>query len=534
MKGALRSLIPALTITILIIISLFPLALPQPTQQVSRIIEVNEYGLLYVSDTVPRNGDITEISFPRELVKFMVNYRSAEDPEPELIVSGDLFTIRVRSDSGEVVHLITIFRDVIERNPDGSFTLSFPITPILAEGGGTLKLRVILPRGSTIMEKSPEFLKEVEGEQGVLEAERKDLDFADKSPQSLMINFRSGDLKLLDITEATLRVDLTEEEISLKLRIRNLGGSALNSLTMYLPEASRVIEVRDPLGRIRGNFNLDKKTLTVNLREGIDEGEAGSIEVIFKPEISIEAGGGSLNIGLILPLNLTIRVYNVEAVLNSVELISTEPEVDKLERVYPETLVLGFTFTHIDPFNYRDFQAKIDYRKSFSRFAILPYLWAAAIIIAVGSIVSVYVRRGRPEVVGPGGELLREADSLSADYLSAADLITSQKILDKGFIRPRILELRSDVKKRVGKLIALVGDVRKAMPGMEEKLRELADSARKLEEEVDSLWIATHSYLTGRMGRSAFRRVAEDHLRRMREAHRRFTETLEDLRSRLS
>ncbi len=529
----MRRLILPITITILILVSLLPPVSPQ-TQQVSRVIELNEYGLLYVSDTVPRRGDITEISFPRELVKYMVNYRSEEDPEPELTVSGDLFTIKVRSGSGDVVHLTTIFRDIVERNPDGSFTLSFPVSPILQEGSGTLKLRVILPSDTTVVESSPEFLKEVEGEKGILEAERKEVDFTDRSPQSLAVNFRSGDLKLLDITEATLRADLTEGTFSLKLRIRNLGGSALNTLVMNLPEASRIVEVRDPLGKIRGSFNLEKKTLTVNLREGIDEGEAGSVEVVFRPETPLEKGGGTLSIGLILPLNLTVRVYNVEAVLSSVEIVSTEPEADKLERIYPETLVLGFTFTHIDPFNYRGIQARIDYRESVGRFSILPYLWAAAIIVAIGSVVSVYVRRGRPEAVGPGGELLREADTLSADYLSAADLITSQKILDKGFIRPRILELRSDMKRRVGKLVALIGEVRKTMPGMEDRLRELADSAKRLEEEIDSLWIATHSYLTGRMGRSAFRRIAEDHLRRMRETHRRFTEALEDIRSRLS
>ena len=85
----LRLLIIALTM-ILMISAIMPFTQAQPITA-KRTIEVNQYGLVYVYDEVPRTGDLTRISFPKEILANLVDYRSPEDPNPELKTDGDVF-----------------------------------------------------------------------------------------------------------------------------------------------------------------------------------------------------------------------------------------------------------------------------------------------------------------------------------------------------------------------------------------------------------------------------------------------------------
>ena len=101
----LKLLIIAL-IMILVISAITPLTQAQPIS-VKRIVEVDQYGLVYVYDEVPRTGDLTKISFPRKMLANLVNYRSPEDPNPELKEDRDVFSIIVHSKSGDFVHLVT-------------------------------------------------------------------------------------------------------------------------------------------------------------------------------------------------------------------------------------------------------------------------------------------------------------------------------------------------------------------------------------------------------------------------------------------
>ena len=70
MRG-LKPLIIALTM-ILVISAITPLTQAQPISA-KRIVEVNQYGLVYVYDEVPRTGDLTKISFPKEMLAKLVN-----------------------------------------------------------------------------------------------------------------------------------------------------------------------------------------------------------------------------------------------------------------------------------------------------------------------------------------------------------------------------------------------------------------------------------------------------------------------------
>jgi len=530
-----------LALTLLLILPLLAPAAAQQNAFVERVLEVNPYGLVYISDTVPRTGEVTAISFPSNLVKYLVNYRSPEDPNPTLEVEEKTFSIKVRSSSGDVIHLVTIFRDVVSRTPEGAFTFSLPLNPITSEKAGKFSLRVILPSDAEVDDYSPNFLK-VEGEKtNVLEGISEGIDTSSETPEDLTISFRSRTLRLLDILRAELEVKYPERVADFAFKFRNGGGRDLDYLKIFIPPGSELIETRDLLGEIGNTYKAEKGELSITLRRSVRQGESETVEAVFKiPEGSglLEGSNGALRIGLLLPMNMTIRVYEVRVIMSSVDFISSTPEPEELQRLYPERIQLSYTFDHIDPFNAGELEVKLNYKPIPSRFALMPYLWGAVLAAVVfGSVASVYVRKRAgaavKETEKPLFDLVSEADAISAACQRVADLISTRRILDKGYIRPRILELRSSIRRHAGRIASLAGEVAKLKPDLSERVKELADSAHSIESDVESLWIATHNYLTGSMGRSAFRRLAEQHYKRIGAAHRRLSEALEYLRGRL-
>lgn len=489
---------------------------------------------------MPRTGDVTAIGFPSNLVRYLVNFRSPEDPNPTLEVGEKLFWIKIHSTSGSTVHLTTIFRDIIQTTQEGAFTFQLSLNPVTTEKVDELSVRVILPSDAIISDSSPTFLKA--GEQGnTLSGVSKDIDTSSETPEGLTVTFNSRDLRLLDISYAEMTVEYPTRVIDFLMKLRSGGGRPLSSVRLMIPPGSEVIETKDELGKIGNSYDKDSGGLTVNFRRSLNQGEYETIQARFKiPEDStlIEESDGVLRIYLLLPMNLTVRVYDLTVNLRAAELLSSTPEPENLQKIYPESLQLSYTFDHIDPFNAEETYVQLDYKPLPSRFSILPYLWGGVLAaIALGAVVSIYARR-RAGVVSeeekPLLELVDEADELSAACQRIADLISTRKILDKGYVRPRILELRSSVRRYTGRIASLAGELRKSKPELGEHLESLAEAAKRIESDVESLWLATHSYLTGSMGRSSFRKIAEEHYKRIREAHKKLSNELEYLRGKLS
>ncbi len=489
---------------------------------------------------MPRTGDVTAIGFPSNLVRYLVNYRSPEDPNPTLEVGEKLFWIKVHSTSGSVVHLTTIFRDIIRTTQEGAFTFELSLNPVTSEKVDELSVKVILPSGSVISDSSPAFLKTGELKDKLSGASR-DIDTSSETPKSLTVTFNSRNLRLLDISYAKMTIEYPTRIVDFVMKLRSSGGRALSSVKLTLPSGSGLIETKDALGEVGNDYDRDKGALTINLRRSLNRGEYETVEARFRiPESSklIQESDGALRVYLLLPMNLTVRVYDLTVNLRAAELLSSTPEPESLQKIYPECLQLSYTFDHIDPFNAEKTYVQLDYKPLPSRFSILPYLWGGVLAaIALGAVGSIYARR-RAGIVSeeekPLLELVSEADELSAACQRIADLISTRKILDKGYIRPRILELRSSVRRYAGRIASLAGELKKSKPELREHLESLAEASRRIESDVESLWLATHSYLTGSIGRSSFRKISGEHYKRIGESHKRLSNELEYLRGKLS
>ena len=153
----------------------------------------------------------------------------------------------------------------------------------------------------------------------------------------------------------------------------------------------------------------------------------------------------------ILPINTTVRRYRVKLLLRSMEFVSSDPEPVELVRVYPESIELTYIFDHIDPFNAENSTIILEYKPLFSIFGFMPYIWVGAILaVALAAVTCIYLKRPRialSKVDLSMRRLVEEADSLTASYQDLTSLITSGRIVEKGYVRPRILDLRASIRR---------------------------------------------------------------------------------------
>ena len=536
MRG-LRLLIIALTM-ILMISAIMPFTQAQPITA-KRTIEVNQYGLVYVYDEVPRTGDLTRISFPKEILANLVDYRSPEDPNPELKTDGDVFSITVHSRGGDFVHLVTIFRDVIRWDGmNALFMLRINLNPILDEKIDEFSITVKLPSDAKPSQTKPSYI--TEEKEGILGGKTSKIDLTNRHPQILSIDFTSDRLNLLDITDVDAEYRLPDEFIKLSFRFRNIGGKGLLKVSFKLPANCSDVGAEDNLGRLLSSYDPKTRSLDVTLRQQVGVGEYGSVNIYFKLPADnpyIETSDNRFRISPILPINMTVRRYHVKLLLKSMEFMSSNPEPVELIRVYPETIKLTYIFDHIDPFNVENSTIILNYKPLFSVFGLMPYIWIGAIVaVALAAITCIYLRKPKTvlsKVDLSMRRLVEEADSLTASYQDLTSLITSGRIMEKGYVRPRILDFRASIKRHGDKISAIASDLMKTSPELRDLMINLRNSVRKLEQSVEELWVMIHRYLSGRISKSAFEKRVNRHYKILKKVYGEFAEAVEELREKV-
>lgn len=503
-------------------------------QIAARLIEIDKYGFVYVVDTVPRTGDSTDIGFPRHLLTNLVDYYSP-DGEVELVVEREYFWLRVHASAGANITLKTIFGDVIRRGMEDTFTLNFPLNPLTREDLGRIYARVILPRGCDVREASPEFLEvRKDGREALGSGE---VDTTTFNP--LTVTYGMGDMRLLKPTTVELNLDLASGEAEYRVRFSLRGGRDLDGIGFTLPPGSELIETRDQLRRISRSYEEESGRLHVTFGQSLELGEAQTVIIRFKPpEGSIyELEDGVLTVHPLLPMNLSTPFYRLTVTVAAAEYLGSEPQPAELIRLYPERLRLAYNLGILSPLTAEERSIRVELKPVASRFAALPYLWGLALaVLVVGAVLSVSKLRITARVAEEEkklGELVEEAEGVFAACQRIADLIATKRILDKGYIRPRLLELRSSVRRHGGRVAHLSAELRKLLPELSGPISSAAEASREIERDVESLWSRTHRYLTGSMGRSAFSKQAEEHYKRIREHHRRLSDALEKLRQKL-
>ena len=500
-----------------------------------RVITVSEYGLVYVYDVLPKISDSMEISFPRDLVKNLVNYVCLEDQNPKLEVGDKVFSIAVKPEAGEQVHLLTIFKDVVFWNPAAqSFQLQIPLHPKVSGLGRTsFSVEVRLPKDAQLAEVSPGSLNQSSA--GTISGRLSNIDLSRGDFQYLSVRFSSNMLKLIDIQSARLSIILPDGTMSLTLKILQLGGTSTDELTLRLPEDLTLIEVRDPLGELSSSYEPGR--LKVRFRQPLSGGQLTSFTVVLKASEGsqlISSGSGVSRIGLLLPMNSTAWVYEVEVILKDAEVKSWSPEPIQLRREYPEKTVLVYRFDHVDPISVNDLKLTLEYEPIFTPIKLLPYLALASIAIIIASITAVYRVRAKPVVKKPGEALVDEGQLLMLSYQNLAELITSRRIYDRGVARRSLLEARSEVRRRVERIRKLGEELKRDLPKLGKEIDGLVRSAESFEDAVDRLWDLVYPYLSKSMTRKRLDEVLGRGHEGLKKAYGRLAGSLEALREQLS
>jgi len=524
-----------LLMTALLIFSAILVPASAQHQAPYRVITVSEYGLVYVYDVLPRVGESMRISFPKDLVKNLVNYVCLEDRNPKLEVEEKVFSIVVSPESGEQVHLLTIFKDVVFWNPAAqSFQLQMPLHPSVSGlGRASLSVEIRLPRDAQLADVSPGSLNQSGA--GILSGRLSNIDLSSKDFQYLSVRFSSNTLKLIDIQSARLSISLPDRTVSLTLKILQLGGTSTNELTLRLPEDLTLIEVRDPLGDLSSSYEPGK--LVVRLRQPLSGGEFTSFTVILKASEKsqlISAGSGVSKIDLLLPMNSTAWIYEVEVILKDAEIRSWSLEPIQLRREYPEKTILVYRFDHVDPISVKDLELTLEYEPTFTLIRLLPYLALASIALVIASVTAMYRVRAKPAVKKPGEVLMDESQLLMLSYQNLAELITSRRIYDRSAARRSLIEARSEVRRRVERIRKLGEEIKRDLPKLRKEVDKLVRSAEGFEDAVDRLWDMVYPYLSKSMTRKRLDEALSRGHENLKKAYGKLAESLEDLREQLS
>ena len=529
-----------LTIILIILLAAAASTTISAQQMAKRTIVVNQYGLVYVYDEVPSTGEQTILKFPKALVKNLVNYVSPNDPNPELRVENDTFSIVIKSTPGEIVKLTTIFRDQLLWNSrDQLFQLRMPLYPVVPGAGEkAFYVEIVLPVDAEISSITPEYLNETG--RGLLSATLESVDLSGGKFEELTLTFSSTMLKVLDISSARMIVDPFDRKIDLALKVKSLAGRAGSKLYLKLPSGSRILETRDSVGAISKSYDAETGELTLNLRQPLSAGYSAYVEVSFelpKENSIIEVDDGRLKVEPLLPMNTTAWLYEVDVVLRGASPKSWNPEPYELYRKYPETTVLSYKFSHVDPINVNDMKVNVEFERSFSIFSILPYVTGAAILIFIaGAVTAIYAKKPIEALEAeekPLGLLLNEGQSLISAYQAIADLIASGKIYEKSAARKILLEARADTRRSIERIRKLGREIEKAKPEASEDVKRIERAVQVFEKTVEKAWNLAYPYFSGSLSKKKLGERLEEYREELKKAYSQLVDSLETLRRRL-
>ncbi|MEM3619822.1 MAG: hypothetical protein QXP92_04920 [Nitrososphaerota archaeon] len=479
---------------------------------VERLIEVDKYGFVYVVDKIPVKNGYIEVGFPRVYLVNLVDYYSP-DGSIELKVEDQVFWLKVTSVSPSTsIRLISIFGDLPDRSGEETFKIRFPANPLTRENLEKVNVKIVLPEESNITKISPKTVKvsekstEAYGEISGDTTQALDID----------LEFEIGKISLVKpaVTYLTLDLSTRQAEYTVKLSLRD--GKTIDSFYFNLPNGSRLLEVRDYLKKLSNSYDENTGKLRVSFDRTLRIGESQTVIIRFEPpaDFFYKVSGNAMTVSSYLPFNLSVQDYRVSIVLPSMEYVSSDLEPIEIKKIYPEKTLLTFYLGIVSPLNVESKKFNVVIERVPSLFSLIPYILGISIIVLViGTIMYSQKTIFKPslkEYEETAKKLLEEVDGLMATCKAIGELIDAKKILDKGYVRPRILEIRNSVARYVGRIASHSVDLKKTYPDIAEKIDSLTTTSRLILEAVEYLWTQTHRYLTGSIAKPLFIKQAEE------------------------
>lgn len=501
-----------------------------------RLIEVDRHGFLYVIDNIPLNDGYVEVGFPRQLLSSLVDYYTL-DGSIELKIEGQVFWLKVSpKQSSSNVKLITIFGDLVKRSGTETFKVEFPANPVTRENLENINLRIILPEGSNISKILPSTFEIRENN---LEAQGT-LSIDTTQVHNLQLEFAVGEISLLKPIYTYLTLDLSTKQAEYNVKLTLRDGNTIDSFYFNLPRGSRVLETRDYLKKLSNSYDEQTGELKVSFDRTLKAGESQTIIIKFEPPENFfyKIEEEVISISPYLPFNLSTPDYRVSIILPSMEFVSSSLDPIEVKKIYPEKTFLTFSLGIASPLTMDFKKLDVIVRPVLSMFSFIPYMLGLSIIVLIIGVLTYSLKPvfkpSLKEYEEKARKLIDEVEGLVSSCRVIAELVTSKKILDKGYVRPRILEVRNDVSRHVSKIARFSVDLKKTYPDTVDKIDSLLVTSRMIHESIEHLWTQTHRYLTGSIAKTLFTKQVEEDYRNITKYLDRLVKEGESLRKLLS
>jgi len=477
-----------------------------------RLIEVDRYGFLYVIDNIPLDGGYAEVGFPKQLLSNLIEYYTF-DGSIELKIEGQIFWLKVSPrQSSSSVKLITIFGDLVKRSGAENFKIEFPANPVTRKDLENVNVRIIVPEGSNISKISPSTIEVKENNieaLGMLSTDTTQV-------HNLQLEFAVGEVSLLKPVYTYLTLDLSTKQAEYNVKLTLRDGKTIDSFYFNLPNGSKVLETRDHLKKLSSSYDEQTGKLRVSLDRKLNVGESQTIIIRFEPPENFfyKIEEGSILISPYLPFNLSTPDCRVSVVLPSMEYVSSSLDPIEVKKIYPEKTLLTFSLGVASPLTIDLKKLNVIVKPLPSIFSFIPYMLGVSMIVMIFGVLAYSLKPvfkpSLKEYEERARKLIDEVEELVSSCRVLGELITSKKILDKGYVRPRILGIRNDVARHVSKIASYSVDLKKAYPEAVGSIDSLMVTSKMIQESIEHLWTQTHRYLTGVIAKALFNRQVEE------------------------
>lgn len=476
-----------------------------------RLIEIDKYGFVYVVDRIPVKDEHLEVGFPRQLLTSLVDYYTP-DGEIELEIENQAFWLKITpTQPSSSVKLVTIFGDLVKRSGAETFKIEFPLNPITRKNFENIDVKIILPYQSNISKVLPTTM---EVSMNNREASGR-LSMDTTQIQNLQLEFDVGEISILKPLHTDLTLDLSSREAEYNIKLSLIDGKTINGFSFKLHNGSRLLETRDQLKKLSSNYDENTGVLRVSFDRTLNVGESQTVIIKFKPpEGFFNFEGEHLLIPLHLPFNLSTPDYRVNIILPSMEYASSNVEPIQVKKVYPEKTYLTFHLGIVSPLTIEHKILDVTVKRGTGIFSLIPVILGASSIVLTAGVLTHFLRPVLKPPVKRYEEkalkLVEEVEGLISSCNIIGELIASKKIVDKGHIRQRMLEVRNNITRYMNRITGYSMDLRKTYPELEKRLESLTDISRKISGSVEQLWTRTYKYLAGSTGKKLFAKQVEE------------------------
>ncbi|MEM2519915.1 MAG: hypothetical protein QXM66_05740, partial [Nitrososphaerota archaeon] len=124
-------------------------------------------------------------------------------------------------------------------------------------------------------------------------------------------------------------------------------------------------------------------------------------------------------------------------------------------------------------------------------------------------------------------------ETMLSSYMILEELISSRKILERSYIRTRLLEIKNSTSRNMLKILSLSTDIKKTTSIDVSRIDKIVGGLRDFEKMVENMWSLCQKYLSGSVGKATYLDSIEKMQNEFRKNVKEISEEIEILKKTL-